>query len=230
MQIFHCGGIYMIKQRSLIFLTLALILLTGGCGNTKTNNGTQQPAPGKKTVQSQPLVPGDYFPLKAGSTWTYQGAGNEYASFERQVEYVKNNFAQIREANGGTISSSVYQTSSSAVTRVYTKGESYDNKNILDGGFSSNDNTVIIQSPLKNGGNWQNDDNIRREIVSRSAALNTPAGSFKNCLHIKMAGAGYVINEYYAPGVGLVKREFISNGETISSTLQSYRIGPEAGK
>jgi len=219
----------MMKQRWLVLFSLVLILIIGGCSNTKNNN-SNKPATGEKQLQAKAPVPADYFPLKSGSSWTYQGAGNEYASFERQVEYVKNDFAQVREANGGTISSSVYRTSNGAVTRVYTKGESYDNKNILDGGFTANDNTVIIQGPIKKGSNWQNDDNIKREIVGLSATLTAPAGSFKNCMHIRMDGAGYVINEYYAKGVGLVKREFISNGETVSSTLQSYRIGPEVKK
>jgi len=214
------------KKFSLLALALLLLVLLGGCNSTRTNdNNGNKTSPVPKQAQKIALKPGDYFPLKAGSTWTYQGAGNEYASFERQLEYVKNGFGQVREANGGTVNSSIYQTTDSAVTRVYTKGESYDNTNILEAGFSSNDNTVIIQGPLKKGDNWQNDDNIKREIASLTANVSTPAGDFKNCLHIKMYGPDYVINEYYAKGVGLIKREFISNGETISSTLESYRIG-----
>lgn len=218
------------KKRWLLVFSLVFVLLIGGCAaNTKTGNNTNKgTSPEVKPIESKAVRPGDYFPLKAGSSWTYQGAGNEYASFERQVEYVKNDFAQIREANGGTVSASVYQATDQAVTRVYTRGESYNSKNILDGGFTSNDNTVIIQGPIKNGGNWQNDDNIKRRIVSLSAVVNTPAGAFRNCLQIRMDGPDYVINEYYGKGVGLVKREFVSNGETISSTLKSYRIGSEA--
>lgn len=216
------------NQRWLVVFSILLALFIGGCSNanTKINNNTNNKTDPRETaVQTKNALPGDYFPLKAGSTWTYQGAGNEYASFERQVEYVKNDFAQVREANGGTISASIYQASNQAVTRVYTRGESYNSKNILDGGFTSNDNTVIIQGPIKNGSNWQNDDNIKRRIVSLQAKIDTPAGTFSNCLHIRMDGPDYIIHEYYGKGVGLIKREFVSNGETISSTLQNYRIG-----
>lgn len=219
----------MAKKFSLL-LALLLLALVGGCGARTGDNNANKPSPAPRPAQPAVLKPGDYFPLQADSTWTYRGSGNEFASFERQVEYVKNGFAQVREANGGTISSSIYQSSDSAVTRVYSKGESYDRTNILEKGFASNDNTVIIQGPLKPGGNWQNDDNVKREIVSLTASVATPAGTFKNCLHIKLYGADYVTNEYYAKGVGLVKREFISGGQTISSTLERYTIAGKASK
>ncbi|NLW91838.1 MAG: hypothetical protein GXY34_09590 [Syntrophomonadaceae bacterium] len=216
------------KKRWLVLFSLVFFLLIGGCDTNNKNgeNENKGTTPEVKPVETKAARPGDYFPLKAGSTWTYQGAGNEYASFERQVEYVKNDFAQVREANGGTVSASVYQVTDRAVTRVYTRGESYDSKNILDGGFTSNDNTVIIQGPVKKGSSWQNEDNIKRSIISLQAKMDTPAGSF-SCLHIRMDGPDYVIHEYYGKGVGLVRREFVSNGETVSSTLESYRIGPE---
>lgn len=219
----------MMKKLSLLVPVLLLVVLLGGCNSTRTNeNNSNKPSPVPKQSQKTALKPGDYFPLKAGSTWTYKGSGNEYASFERQIEYVKNGFAQVREANGGTVNNSIYQSTANAVTRVYTKGESYENTNILEKGFASNDNTVIIQGPLKKGGNWQNDDNIKREIVNLAASVATPAGTFKNCLHIKLYGSGSVTNEYYAKGVGLVKREFISGGQTISSTLEKYTTASQS--
>lgn len=216
----------MIRKHGILALCLLVLMIISGCTKTPTdkNTGNQQPS-GQKQTQSAVSKIGDYFPLKAGSTWTFQGKGNEYASFERQMEYVKNGFGQVREANGGTVTSSIYQVTDMALTRVYTKGESYDNTNILDGGFSANDNTVIIQAPLQKGKSWQSDDNLKREIVTLAATVDTPAGQFKNCLHITMSGPDNVINEYYAKGVGLVKREFISGGETISSTLEKYTIG-----
>ena len=215
----------MIRKHSILALCLLVLMIISGCTKTPTNNNTdnQQPSSQKKTLSAVPKI-GDYFPLKAGSTWTFQGKGNEYASFERQMEYVKNGFGQVREANGGTVTSSIYQVTDMALTRVYTKGESYDNTNILDGGFSANDNTVIIQAPLQKGKSWQSDDNLKREIVTLAAAVDTPAGQFKNCLHIRMSGPDNVINEYYAKGIGLVKREFITGGETISSSLEKYTI------
>lgn len=215
----------MLRKRSLLALSLLCLILISGCTKAPTNNNTGKNQPSAQN-QTQPVSvkAGDYFPLKAGSTWTYQGHGNEYASFERQLEYVKNGYGQLREANGGTVSSSVYQVSDQVVTRVFTRGESYISTNMLDNGFSPNDNTIIIQAPLQKGNSWHSDDNINREIVTLSATIDTPAGQFKNCLHIRMASAGSITNEYYAKGVGLVKREFVSGGETISSTLEKYTI------
>lgn len=218
----------MLRKRSLLALSLLSVLcliLISGCTKAPMNNNTGKNQPsGQKQTQTAAVKLGDYFPLKAGSTWTYQGQGNEYASFERQMEYVKNGYGQVREANGGTVSSSIYHVTDQAVTRVFTRGESYESKNMLDPGFSPNDNTMIIKAPLQKGNRWHSDDNISREIVTLAATIDTPAGEFKNCLHIRMAGADSVTNEYYAQGVGLIKREFVSGGETISSTLEKYTI------
>jgi hypothetical protein len=94
----------------------------------------------------------------------------------------------------------------------------------LDGGFTPNDSTVILQAPLTKGSTWKSDDRNQRKIVSLNANLKIPAGEFENCLQIKISGPDYVVYEYYKQGVGLIKREFLSGGETVSSTLESYSI------
>lgn len=216
----------MFKYRLCIISLLLAGLLLGGCASSRPGeNQKNTPIKEKQPVKQVVLTPGDYFPLKAGSSWTYKGQGFENASFERQVEYVKNNYAQVREANGATVSLSIYQTTNKAVTRAFFRGEFYDNVNMLEKSFTANDNTIILQAPLQKGKVWKSDDKTNREIVSLEAKVEAPAGKFENCLQIKMNGPDYVINEYYGKGIGLIKREFISGGETISSTLQKYTIG-----
>ena len=53
----------------------------------------------------------------------------------------------------------------------------------------------------------------RAEVVAVSETVTTPAGAFKNCVHMKETSAlekGMADHKWYAPGVGMVKEgEFV---------------------
>ncbi|MEW8960017.1 MAG: hypothetical protein AB2448_13120 [Moorella sp. (in: firmicutes)] len=190
--------------------------------------GIQQPAPGQQPEpggggqkSSTVVKPGNYFPLTPGSWWQYLGEGNEYATFKREVLYVKNDRAQIKEDNGGTVSAAVFKITDDAVTRILFEGEQYENTNLLD--QAPRENVVILKAPLAAGTRWET-PNGPREIVDVNATVDTPAGKFADCLKIKIEGAGSTIYEYYKEGVGMVKREFVSGDIRVTSTLESYKI------
>lgn len=178
----------------------------------------EQPVPPK--AEEEPKA-GDYFPLSKGSTWQYLGDGNEYASFNREVQYVEGNKSQIKEDNGGTVSTSIYQITASAVIRVYFTGEDYEPKNILN--QPGNQNMVILKAPIQPGAKWTA-GNSTREIVDINASVNTPAGKFDNCVKVKISENQSISYEYFKKGIGMVKREFLFGTDKISSTLAQYAI------
>ena len=85
----------------------------------------------------------EFFPLTEGSKWLYLGEGNEFASFIREVLYVREDRAQIMENNGGTISASVFETTDEEIVRIFFQGEEYNEPNFLD--EEPNDNLVILK-------------------------------------------------------------------------------------
>lgn len=172
-------------------------------------------------TQKADKKPADFFPLKPGNVWEYAGEGNEYASFKREVLYVENERAQVRENNGGTISAAIYETTDNAVTRIFFQGESYDETNMLD--RQANDATVILKTPLEVGTKWD-DNGTQREIVETAATVNTPAGKFENCLKVKITTENSTVYEYFKEGVGMVMREFLLDNEKIVSILKNYEI------
>jgi len=178
---------------------------------------TPEPEPAKEVVPAVKL--GDFFPVVAGSTWEYQGAGNEYASFSRKILFASGNLAQIREDNGGTVSASVFKISSEAVTRIFFLGEAYGQTNYLKS--PSNENIVILKTPLQVGTKWT-EPNGTREIVDLKATVMTPAGSFTQCLKVKISNENSTVYEYFKNGVGMVKREFISGDTKVSSSLKKH--------
>ena len=178
----------------------------------------EQPTP---TNKENALQPGDYFPLTLGNTWQYLGDGNEYASFSREVLYAENNKSQIKDDNGGTVSTSVFQVTANALTQVYFEGEDYDQGNMLN--QPENRNIVILKAPIKPGTKWTA-GNSTREIIDISTSVNTPAGKFNDCVKVKITDNQSTMYEYYKKGIGLVKREFLFEKDIISSTLANYSI------
>ncbi len=172
---------------------------------------------------NQPVLPGDYFPLTTGSSWVYQGEGNEYAAFKREVLFNQDNLSQLTENNGGTIITAIFETTDNSITRIYFEPESYNPANLLENRFIINDNTIILKSPIKVGTAW-GEANEKKEIIDITAKVDTPAQLFEDCIKIKITYPDSIIYEYYHRGIGLVKREFQSGNLRITSTLEKYEI------
>ncbi len=205
------------------FVIVLMAAAFTGCSKSNVQippPGSSDKAPGAPVQPAQKA--GDYFPLTVGSSWQYLGEGNEYASFNRLVLFAKGNRAQVRSDNGGTVSAMVFETTDTAVTRVYMKGEEYGSANFLDA--EPNENIMILKTPLETGTKWEDSNGGTREIVDINAALDTPAGRFENCVKVKITGQNSTIYEYYKEGVGLVRSEFLSGDTSVTSTLEKYNI------
>ena len=215
---------------SLFVFLLSSVLLLAGCTKSAQppvpESKQSEPTTPEKTAEPEPVkevVPdakvADFFPVVAGSTWEYQGDGNEYASFSRKILFASGNLAQIREENGGTVSASVFKITSETVTRIFFLGEAYESTNYLKS--ASNENLVILKTFLKVGTKWT-EPNGTREIVDLKATVTTPAGNFTQCLKIKISNKDSTSYEYFKSGIGMVQREFISGDTKITSSLKKH--------
>lgn len=215
----------------LCFIIFTLIFMTACTkSNTTPKQGEQDNIPkqqeqhqkqDEQKSDSEEISIGDYFPITEGNTWEYRGEGNEYASFTREVEFNEGNKAQIKENSGGTISRSVYKISDSEIIRTFFQGESYEDKNFLE--EESNENLIILKKPLEKGAKWDTTQGTR-EIIDLNATVETPSGTFENCIEIKVSYEHSTLYEYFAKGIGLVKREFESEGMMVISELEEYDI------
>ncbi len=163
----------------------------------------------------------NFFPVSVGSTWKYLGEGNEYAAFVRKALFREGDRAQFSEDNGGTVSSSIFRVTDKEIVRVFLRGEEYDQKNLMK--EKANDATVILKAPLKAGTKWKNSGDSR-EIVATDAVVETQAGKFTDCIKVSIKTENSTMYEYFKAGVGMVKREFVSEGMTVTSTLEKYEI------
>ena len=190
--------------------------------NTRPLQSEEINVPGQ-TAESAAAALRDYFPLRKGSKWVYQGTGNEYASFTREVVFTEGNLAQTLEMNGGANVTKIVQVTGSTATEIFKREEPSDPVNLLH--EESNEQRILLKSPLSIGTKW-NDGNTQIEIVDTSATVKTPAGTFKNCIKVKstFSGDSSIMYQYYAKGVGMVQQDFIFEGEKISSSLESYHL------
>lgn len=209
------------KKVLLLLMTLVLAGLLLGCAIGGESAGRSAPEE-KGDDRVIAVKPGDFFPHAVGNLWEYEGFGNEYASFRREVLYAEGNRFQVKEDNGGAVSTAVFEVSEDAVVRVINRPESYEPANMLRN--EDEEMTVILKAPLRPGVAWSQGD-TRCEIVAVDATVDAPAGVFTGCLQIKKKeNSDDVVFEYYKKGVGLVKREFISGDVTVTSVLKSYRV------
>jgi hypothetical protein len=165
----------------------------------------------------------DYFPVKLGARWVFSGEGNEYAPFTRQVTYSQGNRAQMEDDNGGTVMAIVYTVTETEVKRVFRQGEAYEKKSLL--AEKENVSEVLIKTPLLKGQTWDSGQSTVL-LEATDAAVEVPAGKFTGCLMLKISSkaSAWVIYEWYAPGVGLVKRQSGDGQAKVTSSLKSYTI------
>lgn len=173
------------------------------------------------TDKPEAVIPENFFPVSVGSTWEFLGEGNEYAAFVRKALFKEGDRAQFSEDNGGTVSASIFKVTEKEIVRTFLRGEEYNNENLMK--EKANDATVILKAPLKAGTKWKNSGD-NREIVATDAVVETPAGKFTDCIKVSIKTDNSTMYEYFKAGVGMVKREFVSEGMTVTSTLEKYEI------
>ena len=201
-------------MKKLVFLVLLLIplILLPGCEQKEDQKGNEPFEP-----QLQVLAVEDYFPITQNTRYVYEGKGNEYASYDVNIDYASQNRVQQRVDNGGTVMAKVFEIKEGKVTRVFSKGETYYRENLLK---SNAEKEILLQEPLKKGTNWTLDDSRKRTITGSSVEITVPAGTYKT-VEVTTEGANDKTVDYYAPNVGLVKSVWIpgEGGDEVSSSL-----------
>ena len=222
------------KSYRLFFLFLLLPLLLTGCIENEENRveGEEYPAQVKEESREDiagPLRIQAYFPFNQDLEYQFAGEGNEYASFIRKIIHVEDNFLQLTDNNGGTIVTSVYELDGKELRKVYSQEEFYSEENLIpEAKKNKGTGVVIIKAPLREGNSWENDGE-KREIVAVNQTVELPAGTFHGVLKIKInyRESGATAYEYYAPNLGLIKKEYESEGFEVSSKLQSFALQKE---
>lgn len=204
-------------KHALLFIILSAALAAGYQGPANTA------APEDRDEARVELDLRAYLPPAEGWLYVFDGEGNEFAPFFREISEVDGPLVQVDDYNPGAIVSTVYRITGDEIAVLQRFAEVEEVSGLLatvDPGAPAEE--VVLSSPVYTGKTWSTADR-ERIVLSTDAVVEVPAGTFYNCLVIEVSygefGSGY---EYYAPNVGLVKLEHVfseAGGYRVASFL-----------
>ncbi|NMC57150.1 MAG: GerMN domain-containing protein [Eubacteriaceae bacterium] len=196
------------KIFAIAVMTLGIVL-TAGCtgGGSGSGNGNNQ-TPENKAA--------DYFANKENALYTYQGTGNEYASYTVFNEYVANGKVQQRIVNGGANGIKVLECKDGKITIIYADGDVPYRENKLNA--ASNASEVLLMEPIKKDTTWNLADGRVRTITNLSVKVTVPMGEY-DAIEVTTTKGSDVTKQYYVKGIGLVKLVYTNGSDEITSAL-----------
>lgn len=203
-------------MKKFLFIIVIGMLIFSSCvkkeGPVKTppaGDGQPKEQVDKPGTEQPDLKVSDYFPFVKDTHMKYKGTGNEFAEMDTYVDYIKGNLIQLREINPGTTMVRVYEVGNGELKRVYNRGESYYR---MDFTSLRKDEEVLIKEPIKTGTEWTLKNGVKRSITGIDKDVSTPLGSYK-ALEVTTVYPDSKTQDYYAKGVGLVKRVFTPSAD-----------------
>ena len=185
-----------------------------------------------------------YFPLDQGRVWTYQISMKMPFGGERNVTMTLTNLAP-RQLDGKTVTPQKmelqFQGESKYSFMYFAEGpggvvnvadqDSGDVKPII-----VNPPSYVLKKPIKTGTAWATTLNpanthsgpAKATIESTDETVDVPAGTFKQCVMIHIAGnskqsAGQDEYQWFAPSVGMIKVIDKGAGPFSSMVLKSFK-------
>ncbi|WP_010234720.1 GerMN domain-containing protein [Clostridium arbusti] len=184
--------------------------------NSITNKNTQNNVSNNATPKTNYTIK-NYYPFKENLRLSYAGSGNEYASKDVYVDFIKGNKIQLRSINAGTTMGQVLQYENGELKLVYSRGEFYYRDDLTS--LQSNANEVLLKEPLQKGTSWTLSDGRKRSITGTDVAVDTPSGKYK-ALEVTTTSSNSTVKDYYSINNGLVKTIFTSEGSTVTTSLK----------
>jgi len=161
----------------------------------------------------------DYYPIQADVEYIYSGEGNEFAAYNRIIDYISEDGSrvQIRTNNSGTETVRVIEVKDGKISVIKTVNECYYRDNLLNS-KADGQAEILLMEPLTEGTQWTLADGRKRHISGTDVEINTPSGTYR-AIEVTTEADDSIVKDYYAYGVGLVKTVFASGGSEVISEL-----------
>ncbi len=193
-------------MKKFLYILSVSTLLLASC-----NNGNIPEEPDINTLKIE-----DLFPLTENTKYTYDGEGNEFASYEVYIDYINGNRIQTRTNNGGTELVKVFEVERGKLTELFFRGETYFRENFTDDEYSGG--KILLKEPIKEGNSWSSDENSKTTITGVSKQVVTPQGNVE-AVEVTTENSKGTTIEYYAKDKGLVKIINENEDYKVSSVL-----------
>ncbi|SOC23893.1 hypothetical protein SAMN05880501_11634 [Ureibacillus xyleni] len=159
-----------------------------------------------------------------GTTSTFLGEGNEYASYTEKTKWLSDNYVATVIDNGGATTMKVYRVLEDRIDLVYDELVEEMPNDVVYPEVQSLDKLEAVEpylaSPIEVGttfGNWK--------IVETGASIDTHFETFENAIVIEEQGEDFTNRKYVVEGFGVVKSESVMVTDTneeyiVTSTLE----------
>ena len=166
---------------------------------------------------SGPVLTGqDYFPAAAGNSWTY-----------RSVFLISVNTVRVTVTG-----SQIFNDESYSIFDVYRLGDSVpflaEQQKVYT--LADDAKTLLYDFTAEPGDSWEAPDppgNVSgsMRLISKTDTVSVQAGVFGHCCHFHhLLDAGNYYDEWFAPDVGLVKRDTRLMSGLIKEELTDYQV------
>jgi hypothetical protein len=217
-------------KKYLLLTTVLLIVAIVFTGCTKADIPKDENIPKEnsteniKPTEEDARTIKDYYPFKENTKMEYEGIGNEYAEQETFFEFIKDNRAQIKIFNSGTVIAKVLEYNDGELREVFTEGEFYHIENMLD--TDSENNNVILKEPLKVGTTWNISGGHKKTITGVDVDIETPYKKFKALEVTTELGEGRKQFDYYVVGIGHVASIYKDGDFEVKTLLKDIKNKP----
>lgn len=168
----------------------------------------------------QPGQAGDYFPYQPGMVATFQGTGNEFASYVINVLRREENLVEWRLNNGGTQMAEVFHVQPAKVTQIYAEAEAYDEDSRL--AAKPNREMVLLQNPVAAGTTWTS-EGVTYRILSTTETVAAAGQNLQCVVAVQATHENSTVTRYYHKQYGMVLSVFRSGDTVVESRLASVK-------
>lgn len=158
-----------------------------------------------------------YYPLTVGNKWTYQDTF-DMTNGNLWTEEITESY----EWEGRI----VYKIEQDSGHWPYWMVFVNDELRRYDEAPPASDYTILIQEPLEGGNEWflSPSSSATLKIVDVNASVSVPAGRFDECLTVEAPRSWGPTTWWYAPNVGLVKKEWADPTYTHTVELIEFTV------
>lgn len=210
-------------------VAFAFLLALIGCGPS-------EPSPSQKAPEQPQSDQESYLPIVLGTKWVYASSNGEELTLI---------VSKVEDNHGAKVVTVEEQAKDGRTTYNRTMKESVDGLSLVEDKFTEREVPLCqLKLPVKEGVSWESETNVRRKregitvqeawkfTVMGTEAVKVPAGTFKATRVVaefkQTPGSGYT--SWYAPGVGMVKREYQQIGAEPhapkqATVLASFTLG-----
>jgi hypothetical protein len=184
-------------------------------------SGALRPATGQEKAP-------DYFPLKAGTKWTYElSQGGKKVKINSQIAKVETTDGKSLSLFETTINGEVAATEHLASTDAGVFRHRVN-------GIELAPPICILKYPLKKDDTWETETTIANEQlkikgkVIDNEEVTVAAGKYKAFrveVETSAAGMRATTTFWFAPDVGVVKQSTENAGKTVTAELQKFEAG-----